>query len=178
MGYSMGGKLALMLHQWQLLPLKSLCLIAADGIRSHPIQDWAMYSWLGKWIFAQSLRMPGLVRWLVKQLYRFRLLDRFLYRMMDANYRNETNRHQLKRATELYSQERLHRARMFAQAKEFPVLLIFGKRDPLFPKKAAQSFIAALPQGKLLLTDTGHELLTKHGELVRSEWQSWIDELQ
>ncbi|MEM7656330.1 MAG: alpha/beta hydrolase [Bacteroidota bacterium] len=177
MGYSMGGKLALLLQQWQLFPLKSVCLIAPDGIRSHPIQEWAMYSRLGKWVFAQSLRMPRLIRWTVKQLYRMRLLDRFLYRMMDANYRTEANRQQLKRATELYSQERLNLSRLFAQTQELPVLLIFGKQDPLFPRKAAQSFVDALPEGKLLLTDTGHELLTKHGELVRSEWQAWITTL-
>ncbi len=162
LGYSMGGRVALQLLQLIPEQICKLVLVAPDGLHKNKWQWLATRTSLGKTVFAEVMKNPGCLLWLMDLagkagLYNKRLLKFVHYYLDDAEqrtilYRRWTTMRKFKPETSVLIQT--------IEKNKVPVSLLFGKYDSVILTKHGLRF---REQAKKYITVTeieaGHQLL-------------------
>jgi len=79
MGFSMGARMVMAALMEFKSRIHTVFLIAADGIKTHPVFNVAMYPGWGRFIFKKVMHNPRFFFQLLGLLYRFKLVSKFLY---------------------------------------------------------------------------------------------------
>lgn len=164
MGYSLGGRLALVLLERVPTLLHRVFLLAPDGLTVSPwFRRAVRYPW-GRALGHRFIRHPRIVHGLLNLLHRLGLLHERLYRfLMDqtATAQIRTLVYQVWDSTRLLEPDLANAARN-AQAGGIPVHLFLGRHDRVIKPRYGKRLQRHAPDHvKLHLLPTGHRMLTK-----------------
>lgn len=97
MGYSMGGKIALLLLQYLAERVDALVLVAPDGIKRNFWYRFTSQNRLGNAVYRGIIRNPRFFFFTIKSLRKTRLLNQHLYDFVFHHLENEEKRKQVYR---------------------------------------------------------------------------------
>ncbi|GAA4830263.1 alpha/beta hydrolase [Algivirga pacifica] len=162
MGYSLGGRSALMLvpHYYKLLDHLYLC--AADGIKTHRLYDFAQLPHWFSVIVPIVMRSHKLMFWLVGLAYRKQWISKFLYDFTYNHFNTKEQRRRFFGCTTFVKSSRnmnLEQVQAYLNKEKVPVDLYFGKRDEVILMEGAQEFEKAVDGATLYTLDKGHLLI-------------------
>lgn len=91
-GYSMGGRIAMITVQ--LLPerVQSLLLIAPDGLKINLLYRFASGTVLGKWIYRKMIHNPKPLFWIADTAHKLKFINDKLHRFVYVHLDNEEKR--------------------------------------------------------------------------------------
>jgi pimeloyl-ACP methyl ester carboxylesterase len=163
MGYSIGANIALIIVEEFADMIDEVILMAPDGLSVYKGFDILRNNRVGKYFFRRITKSKWLAPKLLKGLHRAGLVDKSLF---DIAY-NEIDTEQ-KRLDVYYTLNLIrlltpdtHKVASLINQYHIKCRLIFGKADNLFPKKAAEPFIAMINQPDVHELPLGHWLVIK-----------------
>ncbi len=161
MGYSIGARIALHWFQQADIPITKVILIAADGLRLHPLYRFCVKNPLGRGVFRLTLRHPKAFLFLLRMLYNLKLLDRVRYRWISTLLNDKREREQLLNVWLGYRCLGKDMQRIQANARKWNTqwLVIGGKKDRVIKPKFGIAFAQNIPGGNFQLIEGGHYLL-------------------
>ncbi len=144
----MGGRIALAYFQQYPAAIKSIALIAPDGLRTNPWYRAATRTQLGKKIFHNTMHNPTWLYRLIRTTDRFKLAKKGLTTSAMYFLGNEEGRMQLyNRWTSLsLFRPQLRVIHKLLSKYEVPVQMLFGKTDPVISWKDGMRFQKGCPQ--------------------------------
>jgi pimeloyl-ACP methyl ester carboxylesterase len=161
-GYSMGGRLAMVLVEQMAERIKSLVLMAPDGLKVNWIYRFVSDTKLGRILYRSIIRNPS---WLLKTvdfLRAIRILHDKIHRFVHLQLETEEKRRLV------YDAWLIHRM-LFPHLKEVarsiecrhtPFLLMFGRYDKVIPAKDGRRLLRHFRNKRQpVLLDLGHRLL-------------------
>lgn len=162
LGYSMGGRVSLQLLQLVPAEVRSVLLVAPDGLHRKIWQRLATGTWMGKQVFTQVMNRPG---WLLAALdtaAKLRLYNRNLLKFVHY-YLDEAPQRELlyKRWLTLRKfKPKRELSKKFILQNRIPVQLVFGRYDPVILTRYGAAF-SKRSDGLISLTEleAGHQLL-------------------
>ena len=163
MGYSIGANLALILVEEYADLIDEVILMAPDGLSVYKGFDILLNKPWGKYFFRRVCKSKWLAPALMKNLKRFGIVDQSLFNIAYNEIDTEQKRQDVYYTLNLIrllkpDTEKI--AKLINQHK-IKTRLIFGKDDNLFPKKAAEPFIATLANPDVHELPLGHWLVIK-----------------
>ncbi|HNT79774.1 MAG TPA: alpha/beta hydrolase [Bacteroidia bacterium] len=79
MGYSIGGRIAMVLYEEQPKLIDELFLLAPDGLKSSFVYNLAIKTKFGKWVFRSSLQNAKPILALSKILYKLKIINKQIH---------------------------------------------------------------------------------------------------
>ncbi len=162
LGYSLGGRLALYLTQQHFLPLHRIVLLAPDGLKVNPWYWLATQTWLGKQLFAYTMRKPGWFYALLKVLKKLRLVNSSIYKFVDYYIGDATVRRQLYQrwVTLRHIRPSLQKVKAVLRSDHIPTRLIYGRYDRIILPVRGEKFRKGLEELiSITLLEAGHQVL-------------------
>jgi len=162
MGYSMGGRVALQLLQ--LLPheVKSMLLVAPDGLHKKIWQKLATRSMLGKRLFRQVMDQPNWLLGMLDLATRLRLYNRNLLKFVHYYLDDAAGREMLYQRWTTMRKFRPSKKllKQLIRQHKIPVNLVFGRYDRVILTRYGIAF-SRNSEGHIRLTElpAGHQLL-------------------
>jgi pimeloyl-ACP methyl ester carboxylesterase len=160
-GFSMGGRYAMVLGQTAAAGLHSLHLAAPEGLSPNWPQIISTDTSWGRYLIRCQIDRPGFITTPVRWLERSGLLSRKMADFARANIANRDLRVQLRESWIAMSGLKPDHAMLASQAAEqrLPVHLYAGRRDPLISLDNARKLSERIPGGTLHVLDKGHFLI-------------------
>ncbi|MFM9005306.1 MAG: alpha/beta fold hydrolase [Flavobacteriales bacterium] len=162
MGYSMGGRLAMVLVETMPERLRSLVLLAPDGLKRKWIYRFVSETKPGRMLYRYIIEKPTIVFRIVDLLRTLRILHQKIHRFVHVQLETRERR-QL-----VYSAWLIHRnlfpdLQMVAHAiekKAIPFKLIFGAYDYVIPSRDGRRLLRHFEKSrKSDLLPLGHRLI-------------------
>uniref|UniRef100_UPI0040478DBE alpha/beta fold hydrolase n=1 Tax=Roseivirga sp. TaxID=1964215 RepID=UPI0040478DBE len=171
LGYSMGGKYAMITAQLFPAQIKHLHLVAPDGITTHFSYKFTTYPFLFRKLFKTQIENPWVFKALVKALRTFKIMNNYSLRFAESQMDTEFKRSQV-----YYSWVNLRHFLPNLKAlavqlneQQTPVTFYIGRHDKVIDSKTIEPLHQLLPNSELLVLESGHSnLLTsvaKHLEI-------------
>lgn len=162
LGYSMGGRVSLQLLQLAPAEIRSILLVAPDGLHRKIWQRLATGTWVGKQVFTQVMNRPGWLLAALDGVSKLGLYNRNLLKFVHYYLDNASQRELLyKRWLTLrrFKPNRKLAKKMILQNR-IPVQLVFGRYDPVILTRYGIAF-RKKAEGLVSLTEleAGHQLL-------------------
>lgn len=172
-GYSLGGRMALVTFEMFQDRIKSVFLFSPDGLHKTRSFAFANESKLGRALFRKGISHYPKVKPIVQFLHDFRLVPRskarFVLRQMENPARIEMAKYVWSALSLCWPN--LHKI-FNDKTKNIQVVVLFGQYDPLikasygnvlknFPEHNIRKFV--LPMGHRTIAQEGFELLQKEG---------------
>ena len=174
MGYSMGGRMAMMLAEAMPERIKSLVLLAPDGLKRNWIYRFVSETKPGRMLYRYIIEKPALIFRIVDLLRALRILHQKIHRFVHVQLETREKR-QL-----VYDAWLIHRnlfpdLRLVAAAIEkqgIPFVLFFGSHDLVIPSRDGQRLLryfrssrqsVLLPLGHRLINSTTIEYFRENG---------------
>lgn len=178
-GYSMGGRLAMVLAEQMADKILSLVLLAPDGLKVNLIYRFVSETKFGRVLYRSIIRNVNWLFRLVDLLSTLHLLDRKIHRFVHLQLETKEKR-QL-----VYDAWLIHRKLFPAlsvvahniESQQIPFLLIFGRYDKIIPARHGGRLIKhfSTPKNAVLL-DLGHRLLHAAAAQHLSSANMWMPE--
>lgn len=164
MGYSMGGKMSMRLSESLLPRMDGLVLLAADGLKTHPLYDVSVLPGYFVRLVKGLMLIPPLFFGIARLAHGTGLISKFLYQFTQNHFATPAQR---RRFFRVYASirdfdmtpDRLDRLKGLWQACHLPVMGVFGQRDEVIPPVAGQILAAGLPDCDIILVSKGHLLI-------------------
>jgi pimeloyl-ACP methyl ester carboxylesterase len=161
-GYSMGGRLAMVLAEQMADKILSLVLLAPDGLKVNLIYRFVSETKFGRVLYRSIIQNVNWLFRLVDLLSRLHLLDRKIQRFVHLQLETQEKR-QL-----VYDAWLIHR-KLFPmlpavarniESQGIPFSLLFGRYDKIIPARHGHRLLKhfSTPKNAVLL-DLGHRLL-------------------
>lgn len=177
-GYSMGGRMAMMLMQHMPDAIESITLIAPDGIKINLLYRFVSETKLGRMLYRSIIRNPKWILRVADVLKGLRILHQNIHRFVYLQLETEAKR-QL-----VYSAWLTHRT-LFPDLKRVAAniesagiscVLVFGKHDAIIPPRLAHKLMQHFHlKPTLLLPEAGHRLINKETvEMLAHENLEWM----
>jgi pimeloyl-ACP methyl ester carboxylesterase len=177
-GYSMGGRLAMVMMERMPEQIDSLTLLAPDGLKINVLYRFVSETKLGRMLYRSIIRNPSWILRIADALNRLHILHQNVHRFVYLQLETPTKR-QL-----VYNVWLAHR-KLFpnlqsvatnAENRNIPCRLMFGKHDAIIPPRLAINLTKHFKtKPKMMLLDAGHRLINKETvERLSSETLSWI----
>lgn len=170
LGFSLGGRLALYLCQQDFLPLQRIVLLAPDGLKVNPWYRLATQTWVGKQLFAYTMRKPGWFYALLKMLKKLRLVNTSIYKFVDYYIGDAVVRRQLydRWMTLRYIRPSLNKVKSVLRSHQIPVRLIYGRFDRIILPVRGEKFRRGMEDLISITTlEAGHQILhPKHAGAI------------
>lgn len=158
MGYSMGGKYAMITAELFPDRIKHLHLIAPDGITTHFSYRFSTYPFLFRKLFKTQIENPWFFKTLVKTLRALKIMNnyslRFAESQMDTKFKRSqvyyswvNLRHFLPNLNKLASQ---------INERDIPFTFYLGKHDKVINTKEIKPLKVKIPHSIIVLLDSGH----------------------
>lgn len=163
-GYSLGGRMALLLLQECPQLLDQVFLLAPDGLVVSPwFRRMVRYGW-GRALGRSFIKHPGPVHGLLNLLHRLHLLHDRLYRfLMDQTATPQIRRlvYEVWNSTRLLEPDLAQAARQ-AQEQDIPVHLLLGEHDQVIKPRHGKRLLRYAPGHiQVHLLPNGHRMLDK-----------------
>ncbi len=164
MGFSMGGKTAMMLHQQAPVAVHTIILIAPGGVYTTPLNRFFSYHTIGRPLFHFFLENPRSVMKVIEYSHRQKWIRPFQYRFLKAHFNNPETGQFLKRFTDIYRyfDFSLPAYGKFTQTQATEIHLIWGKQDEVVTVDQTELFLKHHPQTHLRLIEGRHNLIEEH----------------
>ncbi|KYG73190.1 alpha/beta fold hydrolase [Roseivirga echinicomitans] len=171
MGYSMGGKYAMITAELFPDKIKHLHLIAPDGITTHFSYRFSTYPFLFRKLFKTQIESPWFFKALVKTLRTLKTMNNYSLRFAESQMDTEFKRSQVYHSWVNLRHFLPNLNSLAAQINEHhtPTTFYIGKHDKVIGTKTIEPLHKLLPNSELVMLESGHSnLLTsiaKHLEL-------------
>lgn len=164
LGFSMGGKTAMMLQMLAKKPILKLILIAPGGVYYTPLNRFFSYHSVGKPIFRHLLRNPMPVIKGVEFAYKKKWMRNFQYRFMKAHFSQDEIRTFLLQFSYIYQYFDFPLAKL-AEAnknKQTQVFLFWGTKDEVVTFDQSEIFLQYIPHTQLIVIEGRHNLIEEN----------------
>lgn len=175
-GYSMGGRLAMVMMQLMPECIHSLTLIAPDGLKVNLLYRFVSETKLGRVMYRRIIQNPA---WLLRAadvLKRMHILNEKLHRFVYVQLETQAKR-QLVYDAWLAHRELFPNLRIVAtniQQYHTRLLLIFGAYDAIIPPRLASQLTRYfITKPRVHLPAAGHRLLNKETVQLIAHEQPW-----
>lgn len=161
MGYSMGGRLSLVLTEQLADKLDALYLCASDGIMTHRLYDiTSLPDWYLQ-LFKGLLRVPSLFFRLARLAHRSGLLSKFLYDFTYNHFQSPQQRLRFFGTAQSSRRMAPHLDKVveLLNRHQVPVRMFFGLRDEVIRIQGARDLAARLHDARLYELSKGHLLI-------------------
>jgi pimeloyl-ACP methyl ester carboxylesterase len=161
MAYSIGANLALILVEEYADLIDEIILMAPDGLAVYKGFHFLMHRPLGKYFFRRATKSKWLAPSLLKNLKRVRFIDESLYNIAYNEIDTPKKRLDVYYTLNIIKllQPDLDKIVKLINQHQIKLVLIFGRDDQLFPKKAAEPFIQLLENPEVHEVPLGHWLV-------------------
>jgi len=163
MGYSLGGRVCLQLTQQMPQHIRSLILLAPDGLHHNFWFYFLTRTYIGKKLFRWHVDHPKLFFTITTYLEKIRLLSPSLKKFLEVQMNTRE-----KRMLVLQSWNSLRAfvpdlAVIKENISQYAIscYLFFGKYDRVIQSKHGKRFCSDLPNAHMCIMDCGHQLLTE-----------------
>lgn len=177
LGFSMGGKAAMLTDMVQVLPLEHVLLLAPAGVFTHPLNRFFSYHWAGKHLFRFLLRKPSPVLYLNEFAHHRGWSPKFSYRFVKAHFEQQDTREYLLHFSPVYERFHFDFDQYAKHQARFPkrIALFWGADDSVLPFAQSQAFISRISHTDFFpLPHAGHNLLEEKPEQVASLIWDWL----
>lgn len=177
-GYSMGGRLAMVMMEHLHAHIDSLTLIAPDGLKINVLYRFVSETKLGRMLYRSIIRNPS---WILRTADALKWLGilhqnihRFVYLQLESPSKRQLVYNVWLAHRKLFPNLRLVASN--AEDRNIPCRLLFGKHDAIIPPRLARNLMKHFKtKPKLMLLDAGHRLINKETvELLSAETLGWI----
>lgn len=162
LGYSIGGRIALSLYQYNPDTCKKLVLIAPDGLHVNFWYWFSTQTWLGNRFFRHTVNNPRWIFGLVTFAWKIRLINKAMYKVTHYYIDDVEQRKMLYARWTVLRRFRPSLAEIKTRivARDTIVKLLFGKYDKIILSSHGQRFAKTLEkQATLRIMEAGHQLL-------------------
>lgn len=163
MGYSIGANIALILVELYPDLIDELILMAPDGLFVYKGFHFLTHQPLGRFLFRRVTKSKWLAPSLLKNLKKVNFIDDSLYQIAYNEIDTEQKRQDVYYTLNLIRLLKPDTGKIakLINLHRIKCRLIFGRQDNLFPRKAAEPFIALLDNPEVHEVDLGHWLVIK-----------------
>lgn len=163
LGFSLGGRVALGTLRAIPEKVKSVTLLAPDGLKTHPLLAYANDSFAGTFLLDDVHKNPARYGKLLAGLRRRNVLTENLYQFF--NYHLSQTAYNAMLRTSWQALKKLHpkpaQIRKIFEKYPIPVHLLMGVQDPVIPLRNGEYFAGLFPQNVTLhKLQKGHRLMT------------------
>jgi pimeloyl-ACP methyl ester carboxylesterase len=174
-GYSMGGRIAMM--TLQLLPqrIQSLLLIAPDGLKINWLYRFASGTHVGKWLYRRFIKRPKFLFWITDVAHSLKLINDKLHRFVYVHLHSEEKR-QL-----VYDAWLIHKL-LFPDLDQIaqhvrngmPFNMVFGKYDSVIVPALGKAMSARVGNANCYHEiESGHQLINERTARFIAEKGLW-----
>lgn len=163
-GYSLGGRMAMITAQLFTDKVKSLYLFSPDGIKKTITYRFANETYIGGWTLKKVLRHPHVAVRLLQTIGQLKLLPapriKFVRYQLEGPMRVSKVHAVWTSLSALWPSKEL----VFTPQWNRTIVVVFGERDPIIPAHFAK-YLATHQHAKLhvLVAPLGHRTLKKEG---------------
>jgi pimeloyl-ACP methyl ester carboxylesterase len=181
-GYSMGGRMAMMLAQYMPENIESLTLIAPDGLKINVLYRFVSETKLGRMLYRSIIRKPNWILRVSDALKWLHILHQNIHRFVYLQLETESKRQLVYDAWLAHRKlfPDLRRVAANIERAGIPCLLVFGKYDTIIPSGLARKLMRHFSnKPKLLLPEAGHRLINKETvEMLAREKLGWMRDIR
>lgn len=148
LGYSLGGRVCLQYLQLQPERIKTMILLAPDGIKKSFWYHFATQSPRGKKMFRRMIDRPSLFFQLVKYFRMMGFLSKKMEKFIYSQYGDETNRKKIFNVWNSYSHitPRVAKSRQTIIEHQIPTVIFTGTYDPVLNEEIGKILSKGLEQ--------------------------------
>jgi pimeloyl-ACP methyl ester carboxylesterase len=163
-GYSMGGKFCLITYELFEKQVKSMLLMAPDGIKTGFLYNMATFPGYMNRLFKQVVFHPERFFKIMEFLHSLGMLQSSLIKFVKSQMRTRTMRAQVYFTWSVFKplQPQIRKIVSSLQQTQIPVLLVTGKFDKMVTSTAMSRFSAKVPQLQQIELECGHNDLVEH----------------
>ena len=163
MGYSIGANIALILVELFADMIDDVILMAPDGLSVYKGFHFLTHKPAGKYFFKMVTKSKWLAPSLLKNLKSTGFIDGSLFQIAYNEIDTEQKRRDVYYTLNLIRLLKPDTIKIASLINQYKIncMLIFGKHDNLFPKKAAEPFIGLLDNPEVHELPLGHWLVIK-----------------
>lgn len=163
-GYSMGGKFSLLTYELFFKQVKSLILLAPDGIKTGISYSMSSYPSYFHPLFKRVVFKPQGFFGIVEKLNTIGILESSLVKFVKTQMSTRSQRAQAYFTWRVYGnlQLKLSKITLQAQVLKTPMILFIGEHDRMITPKSLSSFIKKIPHLQ------SHSLAVGHGGLIEA----------
>ncbi len=161
-GFSLGGRIVLQLLQLMPLKIKSVVLLAPDGLHKNFWYRFSTQTKIGNNVFKYSMKHPSMLFHFMQWSKKMRLLNTTFYKVAHYYLDEEISRVLLyKRWTCLQTfTPDLAEIKKIIASYNIPVHLVFGKHDKVILSETGKKFIHGIETFAVIyILEAGHQLL-------------------
>ena len=177
-GYSMGGRLAMVMMERMPEQIDSLTLLAPDGLKINVLYRFVSETKLGRMLYRSIIRNPNWILRIADALKWLHILHQNIHRFVYLQLETPSKRQLVYNVWLAHRKlfPNLQRVASNAESSNIPFRLLFGKHDAIIPPGLAHNLTKHFhTKPKLILLDAGHRLINKETvERLSSETLSWI----
>lgn len=159
--FSMGGRMSLnLLHSFGS-KINSLILIAPDGIDTHKVFDVAVYPGWGQWLFKKVMLKPQLFFFIVKLLFKTRIVSKFLYEFTLNHMNTEEKRQRIFNTWVSIKNFDVDNeaVKEILNKHQIKLFLFFGKYDEVIRPEVGEKFSKGLNNCDFIIVPKGHLMI-------------------
>ncbi len=164
LGYSMGGRVSMMIMELMPQRVKSVLLLATDGLKINLLYRFASETKTGRRLYLSIIENPaGLFR-TAKWLNKFGLINDKLHRFVQVHLDTLEKRWQVHDAWLIYAKmfPDLNKLGDIIRSSDIKFNMIFGKHDSVITPRLGYKFSKIIGSDEHLhLVESGHRLLNQ-----------------
>ncbi len=173
LGFSMGGKTAMMLQKTAPVPIPKMLFIAPAGVLTHPLTQFFSYHFWGSKIFTFFLKKPYLILPIFELLNKLKMMRPFSYRFAKSQFEPKENREYMLKFVPIY--RRFHfsfeKYAQYLTTQPIELYVLWGMEDEVLPAKQANYLQKHLQTANImLLPKQKHNIITTNKGIVAA----WI----
>ncbi|MCB0761002.1 MAG: alpha/beta hydrolase [Flavobacteriales bacterium] len=177
LGYSLGGKVCMMLVQQCPATIESWMLIAPDGVKRNRYYQFATDTAIGRKLFDSVVENPSVVIRFADWMLRLGIFNEKLHRFIHLNMENREVRALVRDVWQSYRAfvPTLKLLQHTVNSQHIPTVLIYGRHDSVIKLWQGEKLNAGLDRDSLHVLDTGHLLLEPRTISYLDEHDLWFD---
>ncbi len=158
LGFSMGGKCALLVADAFSKQIDEILLMASDCIRTNKVYNIAVYPTWGRHLFKTTIKYPAWFFAIVKIADKLKLITPWLNKFTFNHMRTKEKRERVYNTwmSAATMNPNIKSVKQKINSQNIKVYLFFGKRDEVIPVSVAEYFAEGLSNCHLTVLDRGH----------------------
>jgi len=178
-GYSMGGRLAMVLAEQMADKILSMVLLAPDGLKVNLIYRFVSETKFGRVLYRSIIQNVNWLFGLVDLLSTLRLLDRKIHRFVHLQLETKEKRQLVYDAWLIHRKlfPTLSAVARTIESNGIPFSLLFGRYDKIIPARHGHRLLKHFnTPKKAVLLDLGHRLLQPAAAQYLQDATMWMPE--
>jgi len=174
--FSFGGRLLQTIAPLVESKVKSVCLIAPDGIKTHRWFDVGNVPVGFRRLIKLILKAPRFMQFAINSAYKLRIISRFLRDFAWNHIKTEDRRNRIVNtwiSLRHFPDNKSGFYKMLTKKEEnknIPLLIYLGKRDEVIRPEIGKIIQNSVPHAKVFLQEEGHRLIDERFFRVLAKW--------